>query len=705
MIIFITSGFSIPGFAQCPNCGSNLVTGGDFEMPCTSPMPFTSGMTGDCSNNYDLIENTHNGVYRILHSFSQFPNLSPHNGNQFFLGDGPWPSGNPVVAWSETINVVAGRLYTFSFWAERNDALGGLEGYILDASSNVLASVAVTLPNTDQWQQFCTQWASTYTGTVTLSIKITPTTVSGILWGNNDFGLDDITFQEQLTTSTLICYGGSTTLSANGGPDTYSYLWNTGATTQQITVSPASTTQYSVIITDVVTGYVSCEAYTVNVELLNVNLGPDRPVCPTANITISPTITNGTGPYSYSWSTGSTSSSIPVNLTGDYSVTVTDANGCTASDDIEITGPGCPAYVLYQNTQSLPALTTAADYIEAGYNITSGTPGNVVVTSGQNVEFRAGKKVILQPGFSVQPGGYFTADIQQCVSTLSAYISQGTVNNPSSCSSGNCYSYVLQAMPNGVGDYTYSWNTGATTQSITVTPTTSQTYFVTIHDNCLNQNVTASLAVAGLPFHGGPTYSIYPNVVTPNNDGKNDQWVLADGGKTQYAFNACHAHLEVYDRWGGRVWLLDTYAGPTGFAQGQIYWSAQVDDDVYYSYLILDNCDQSVTYSDMAIEVIGSVYRKAANNKSVNNSNTASGTDIYPNPTTGIVNIDFNYAQSGEVTVQVLDILGKEVFTQSLGTMQKGKTTVDLSAEPSGVYIVQITSGGNVTTQKVVLAK
>ena len=97
----------------------------------------------------------------------------------------------------------------------------------------------------------------------------------------------------------------------------------------------------------------------------------------------------------------------------------------------------------------------------------------------------------------------------------------------------------------------------------------------------------------------------------------------------------------------------------------------------------------------------------SGNNSS--SSNTVAATEvqltIYPNPTTGIVNIDFSNAQSEQVIVQVLDVVGKEVYTQSLGAIQKGQTTVDLSTEPSGVYIVKATSGSSVTTQKLVLAK
>ncbi len=57
------------------------------------------------------------------------------------------------------------------------------------------------------------------------------------------------------TPCTTICSGGSVDLFATALPivGSYSYLWSTGAITASITVSPTSTTVYSVLVTDLVT--------------------------------------------------------------------------------------------------------------------------------------------------------------------------------------------------------------------------------------------------------------------------------------------------------------------------------------------------------------------------------------------------------------------------------------------------------------------
>ena len=138
--------------------------------------------------------------------------------------------------------------------------------------------------------------------------------------------------------SATICAGGAQTFTVtpSGGTPGYTYLWNTGDTTSNITVSTVGT--YSVTVTDSNGCTSACSA------TLTVNPTPSCMVTPsTAAIcaggaqafTVNPS--GGTLPYTYLWSDGTTGASITTNVAGTYTVTVTDSNGCTTACNATLT--------------------------------------------------------------------------------------------------------------------------------------------------------------------------------------------------------------------------------------------------------------------------------------------------------------------------------------------------------------------------------
>ncbi|MBP6389562.1 MAG: T9SS type A sorting domain-containing protein [Flavobacteriales bacterium] len=81
---------------------------------------------------------------------------------------------------------------------------------------------------------------------------------------------------------------------------------------------------------------------------------------------------------------------------------------------------------------------------------------------------------------------------------------------------------------------------------------------------------------------------------------------------------------------------------------------------------------------------------------------TTIGTEIYPNPTSGMVNMVFNTAV-GMVTVDVFNVLGERVMTRTLAN--NGVQTLDMNSLNNGLYYFNITADGNSTTHKVTLNK
>jgi hypothetical protein len=141
-----------------------------------------------------------------------------------------------------------------------------------------------------------------------------------------------------------ICAGGN--LQLNAGPGYSLYNWSTGGIGQFLTVSSPGT--YTIIVTQG-----GCQG-TASIEVsqyptLVANAGADQTITPPA--TSAPLNGNASGGsesgYSYSWSptTGLDNPALPnpnasPNQTTDYTLTVTDGNGCTASDEVTVTNSG-----------------------------------------------------------------------------------------------------------------------------------------------------------------------------------------------------------------------------------------------------------------------------------------------------------------------------------------------------------------------------
>ena len=124
--------------------------------------------------------------------------------------------------------------------------------------------------------------------------------------------------------SATFCLGDSVVLSAPAG---YTYLWSTGATTQSITV--ISSGSYQVTVTNAngcSTTSASTPVQVATISTPSITANGATSFCQGESVVL--TAPSG---YSYLWSNGSTGSSITVSTAGSYTVTVTNAAGCSAT--------------------------------------------------------------------------------------------------------------------------------------------------------------------------------------------------------------------------------------------------------------------------------------------------------------------------------------------------------------------------------------
>jgi hypothetical protein len=78
--------------------------------------------------------------------------------------------------------------------------------------------------------------------------------------------------------------------------------------------------------------------------------------------------------------------------------------------------------------------------------------------------------------------------------------------------------------------------------------------------------------------------------------------------------------------------------------------------------------------------------------------------NVYPNPTNGIVNITLSEITSPQTTVTILDITGRQVFTQQFEANDYFNTSIDLSSNmPSGIYFIEVKNDAQQLIKKVIL--
>ena len=164
------------------------------------------------------------------------------------------------------------------------------------------------------------------------------------IWiGTDGAGLYTLQFNntatDQMSATCIIqspikCNGdknGVVKVSISGGRPPYKYIWNNGNTTDVI--SSLSAGNYKVTVTDQNNSLLTPEIALSEPKILQLemveNIRLKNPDKPDGAIIIK--LSGGNGRYQYLWSTGSTSQNVAGLSTGQYSVTVSDKNGCTTS--------------------------------------------------------------------------------------------------------------------------------------------------------------------------------------------------------------------------------------------------------------------------------------------------------------------------------------------------------------------------------------
>ncbi len=314
---------------------------------------------------------------------------------------------------------------------------------------------------------------STYTTNATSSGTVSVIGASGTCTSQITTSLTVNSNPTITVSNQTICPSQSVTLTASGAS---TYTWNTGPNTNTISVSPSSTTVYTVNGTTS-----SCNASrTVTVTVAS------QPTISVSNTTIcsgsSATLT-ANGATNYTWAPGGQiTSSIVVTPTTSTTYSITGSNGtCTNSTTATVSVTATPT--LATNSSTICPGQTATLTV-SGATTYTWNPGSVSGTS-----------------YTIAPASNTTVSViganGTCTSQATASVTIGsgisiTVNSPTICAG-----QTASLTANGATSYT--WNTGANTNTLNVSPTSTTVYTVSgINGSCSGNN-TATVTVASQP--------------------------------------------------------------------------------------------------------------------------------------------------------------------------------------------------------------
>lgn len=518
----------------------------------------------------------------------------------------------------------------------------------------------------------------------------------------------------------LICFGASTTLSASGA-STFNWIPATGLSSSTVanpTANPTSTTTYTLTGTDAF-GCVASDMVTItvnpqiiltdNVTNVSCNGGTD------ASINITPI--GGQAPYAYFWSPiGATTAVVSGITAGSYTVTVTDANGCTNMLNSTVTEP------------------TAITVNPSSSDVTcDGTcDGTISLTpSGGTGSY----------SYSWSPGGMTTQNVTNLCAGTYTY----TVTDANGCTYANNH-VIDQILPTSViNGYVYYQTVPITAgvaelirkngslpedmileRTVSINPTSGEfifdeltpgDYIVKVLGDTTIYNCATTYAVNTAQWQLAQVYSITANcgdsiyldidlIELPANSGPGTiNGRLVEGGGV---FNKAPGEpipdidITVDQSPGGAVMAATTtdtngYFTITNLPIG----TYTVYADMHGYGVTLQTIDITTTTpsydvvlcSDTAIDMIDMCEMTVTSVKKVASTNQLS---IYPNPAKTTVNIVYNGSEA--LNLEVTDITGKKVMSQILKTK-----TIDVAHLSKGLYLVRLYNQHDDFIQKLVI--
>ena len=439
-----------------------------------------------------------------------------------------------------------------------------------------------------------------------------------------------------------------------------------------------------------------------------VNLGPDIVAC--AGLLLNAT-TPGVISYVWNGDPSLNQPTLPVTVSGPYSVAVVNASGCTGADTIVVTVVPSPSVDLGPDTTACGSLTLDAGNPGATYQWS--VPG----ATGQTL--------------TVTQSGTYAVTVTETGCTDTDTIAVTVLDAPSVDLGPDVASCVPVPLDAGAGGTSYLWSTGETSQTISATPPATGSTLVTVVVTGANGCETADSVIlaAGVPpvvDLGDAVDTCGTLVLDAGNPGATYLW---NTGETTAAITATQSGTyavtvtnadgcEATDSVDVTVTPLAaanftvsnpnfdfTYDFINLSSPGTYTWdfgdgSPVVNDpNPVHTYLLPGTYQvtlivENACGADTLQLLLGGVSIDAAFDQQVT---------VYPNPTAGVFYLEVQEASAGTFTVELTDALGRRVVRRLVshtgGTL---RLPLDLSSQAEGVYQLRVSDGTRHTTKRLI---
>ncbi|NVO01966.1 MAG: DUF2271 domain-containing protein [Bacteroidetes bacterium] len=486
---------------------------------------------------------------------------------------------------------------------------------------------------------------------------------------------------------------GSSLLTATG---TGSFLWSNSATTGSITV----TTPGSYTVTQTISG---CPSPAGSGTAAPIAL-PSQPTVNIVDVCGSSTLTAvGIGPFL--WSNSATTNSITVTTGGSYTVTQI-VGGCTSLPGTGFAAPiAIPAQptVNVNNTCGSTTLTAVGNGPFLWSN--SATTNSITVTS-------AGNFTVTQTvgGCTSPAGSGISAPLTIPTASISGFTNPTTCtsnNGTATAAGGSSFTWSTSPVQTtaiatglGAGVYTVTVSNGNCTNTASVTlvdPGAPSAPIVNGINNCGNSVLTATGTTGTLLWSNGATTNsitvtvggTYTVTQTVGGCESNPGTVLASPNFPTAVTLSENTGVLTSTATTGNQW----YEVASGIIVGQVGQSYTPIATGYY-YSVVTDINGCVVNSDTIQVVINSIE------SSILNGNVK----IYPNPSTGIINISVNQIESN-CKIIIENTLGFRIYDEKFGQISNLLKSIDLNKYANGIYFVKIQVQNSELRYKIVLNK